>query len=93
MPRLRCLVVLPTRDLAAQVFRVFAGLCPAVGLRVALAAAQASVAAEAAEAFGGHLDAPCPGMHMRSDNCLHCSTGLQYLLMMLCWAGRSAGLI
>ena len=68
MPRLRCLVVLPTRDLAAQVFRVFAGLCPAVGLRVALAAAQASVAAEAAEAFGGHLEAPCPGMHICSDN-------------------------
>ena len=68
-PRLRCLVVLPTRDLAAQVFRVFAGLCPAAGLRAALAAAQASVAAEAAEAFGGHLEAPCPGMHSCSDNC------------------------
>ena len=62
MPRLRCLVVLPTRDLAAQVFRVFAGLCQAVGLRVALAAAQASVAAEAAEAFGDYPEAPCPGM-------------------------------
>ncbi len=48
MPRLRALVVLPTRDLAAQVFKVFATLAPAVGLRVGLAAAAAPLAAEAA---------------------------------------------
>jgi ATP-dependent RNA helicase DDX51/DBP6 len=48
VPRLRALVVLPTRDLAAQVFKVFATLAPAVGLRVGLAAAAAPLAAEAA---------------------------------------------
>ena len=53
MPRLRALVVLPTRDLAAQVFRVFQTLAPAVGLRVGLAAAAAPVAAEAAALMTG----------------------------------------
>lgn len=64
MPQLRCLVVLPTRDLAAQVFKVFSGLCPAVGLRAGLAAAQASVAAEAADLFGNGQDHPSSGMCM-----------------------------
>ncbi len=62
MPQLRCLVVLPTRDLAAQVFNVFSGLCPAVGLRAGLAAAQASVAAEAAELFGNSQQYPTSGV-------------------------------
>ena len=62
MPQLRCLVVLPTRDLAAQVFKVFSGLCPAVGLRAGLAAAQASVAAEAAELFGNRMEYPTSGV-------------------------------
>ena len=53
MLRLRALVVLPTRDLAAQVFRVFQTLAPAVGLRVGLAAAVAPVAAEAAAIMTG----------------------------------------
>ena len=53
MPRLRALIVLPTRDLAAQVFRVFQTLAPAVGLRVGLAAAAAPVAAEAAALMTG----------------------------------------
>lgn len=53
VPRLRALVVLPTRDLAAQVFRVFQNLAPAVGLRVGLAAAAAPVAAEAAALMTG----------------------------------------
>lgn len=53
VPRLRALVVLPTRDLAAQVFRVFQTLAPAVGLRVGLAAAAAPVAAEAAALMTG----------------------------------------
>ena len=53
MLRLRALVVLPTRDLAAQVFRVFQTLAPAVGLRVGLAAAAAPVAAEAAALMAG----------------------------------------
>ena len=74
MPQLRCLVVLPTRDLAAQVFKVFSGLCPAVGLRAGLAAAQASVAAEAADLFGngqepspsGMIQGPCYGIR-----CIH----------------------
>ncbi|KAF6254695.1 P-loop containing nucleoside triphosphate hydrolase protein [Scenedesmus sp. NREL 46B-D3] len=42
------LVVLPTRDLAVQVHRVLAALGTASGVAVALAAAQESVAAEAA---------------------------------------------
>ena len=60
VPQLRCLVVLPTRDLAAQVFKVFSGLCPAVGLRVGLAAAQASVATEAADLFGSTQNSGMP---------------------------------
>ncbi|GLC33193.1 hypothetical protein PLESTB_000360700 [Pleodorina starrii] len=51
--RLRVLVVLPTRDLAAQVYDVFRPLCEAVQLRVALAAARSSEAAEAAQLVGG----------------------------------------
>ncbi len=43
---------------AAQVYEVFKPLCEAVGLRVALAAAHATVAAEAAELVG--LAAPLP---------------------------------
>ena len=60
-------MVLPTRDLAAQVFQVFAQLAPAVGLRVGLAAAAAPVAAEAAALAGAEVPgfpgpAPdCPG--------------------------------
>ncbi|KXZ56228.1 hypothetical protein GPECTOR_1g199 [Gonium pectorale] len=50
--RLRALVVLPTRDLAAQVHDVFRPLCEAVGLRVALVAARTSEAAEAAALVG-----------------------------------------
>lgn len=67
VPRLRALVVLPTRDLAAQVFLVFAKLAPAVGLRVGLAAAAAPVAAEAAALAGAGFpgvsgpSADCPG--------------------------------
>ncbi|KAK9824495.1 hypothetical protein WJX72_010815 [[Myrmecia] bisecta] len=45
---LRALVVLPTRDLAEQVYAVFAALCPFLGLRVGLAAAKGTLAAEAA---------------------------------------------
>jgi len=50
---LRALVVLPTRDLAAQVHRTLATLCPPLGLRACLAAGQRSVAEEAAELVGG----------------------------------------
>eukprot|EP00963_Diacronema_lutheri_P009343 scaffold840_cov344-Pavlova_lutheri.AAC.60 len=38
VPRLRALVVLPTKDLALQVYTVFADLCTTLGLRVAVAA-------------------------------------------------------
>lgn len=38
----RALAVLPTRDLALQVFRVFALLCPAAGLRAVLVAGKAT---------------------------------------------------
>lgn len=61
VPQLRCLVVLPTRDLAAQVHSVFARLCPAVGLRAGLAAAQAPVAQEAAQLFGTAHEDSCSG--------------------------------
>lgn len=43
---LRALVVLPTRDLAAQVKKVFDDLAPAVGLHVGLAVGQSSIADE-----------------------------------------------
>ncbi|BFI12973.1 hypothetical protein MPTK1_4g13245 [Marchantia polymorpha subsp. ruderalis] len=46
---LRVLVVLPTRDLAAQVKAVFDTIAPAVGLSVGLAVGQTSIVAEAAE--------------------------------------------
>ncbi|KAL6782479.1 hypothetical protein ACKKBG_A06940 [Auxenochlorella protothecoides x Auxenochlorella symbiontica] len=45
---LRGLVVLPTRDLAGQVFGVLAPLCAALGLGLGLAAGRAGGAAEAA---------------------------------------------
>ena len=38
VPRLRALVVLPTKDLALQVYTVFADLCSKLGLKVAVAA-------------------------------------------------------
>ncbi|GIL44666.1 hypothetical protein Vafri_2160 [Volvox africanus] len=49
---LRALVVLPTRDLAAQVYDVFRPLCDAVEVRLALVAARTSEAAEAVELTG-----------------------------------------
>ena len=42
VPAHRALVVLPTRDLASQVYRVFARLCPAAGLTVGLMAGKAN---------------------------------------------------
>lgn len=56
VPRLRALVVLPTRDLAVQVFGVLAGLCPALGLAACLAAGKASLAAEAQLLASGGVD-------------------------------------
>jgi hypothetical protein len=58
VPCLRALVVLPTRDLAAQVFAVLARLCPALGLTAALAAGKAGLAAEAQVLAGGGIGAP-----------------------------------
>ncbi|XP_068654649.1 DEAD-box ATP-dependent RNA helicase 1 [Aristolochia californica] len=46
---LRALVVLPTRDLAAQVKQVFDSIAPAVGLRVGLAVGQSSISDEISE--------------------------------------------
>lgn len=39
---MRALAVLPTRDLAQQVFDVFGSLCPGMGLTVVLAAGKVS---------------------------------------------------
>ena len=50
-------MVLPTRDLAAQVYDLVARLCSAVGLKASLAAAQASLASEAAAIMGPPLAA------------------------------------
>ena len=50
---LAALVVLPTRELAVQVYDVFASLCPGVGLWVGLAAARLPLAAEAAALGAG----------------------------------------
>jgi ATP-dependent RNA helicase DDX51/DBP6 len=57
-PCLRALIVLPTRDLAAQVFGVLAALCPPLGLSAALACGRASLAAEAELLSGGGIGAP-----------------------------------
>jgi hypothetical protein len=48
VPRLRALVVEPSRDLAAQVFAVMSALCACCDLRVCLAAGQVSYAEEKA---------------------------------------------
>ncbi|KAK9824770.1 hypothetical protein WJX74_007298 [Apatococcus lobatus] len=49
---LRALVVLPSRDLAVQVFQVFKPLCEAAGVRAVLLAAQCSQALETAALLG-----------------------------------------
>ena len=82
MPQLRCLVVLPTRDLAAQVFKVFCGLCPAAGLRAGLAAAQASVAAEAAELFGSAPEPFSSGMSVCPCLSIPCIHPVSWLLIL-----------
>ncbi|GAB4815233.1 hypothetical protein N2152v2_002279 [Parachlorella kessleri] len=46
-PGLRALIVLPTRDLALQVYQVLMPLCPALGLTACVACGKASLAAEA----------------------------------------------
>ena len=50
--RLRALVVLPTRDLALQVYAVFLPLCKAVGLHVGLAIGQTNFEEEQASLIG-----------------------------------------
>lgn len=59
-PALRALVVLPTRDLAAQVFAVLCPLCPALGLTAALACGKAPLHAEAELLAGGGIGGCCP---------------------------------
>jgi ATP-dependent RNA helicase DDX51/DBP6 len=59
LPLLRALAVLPTRDLAAQVFGVLRALCPALGLTACLAAGKAGLAAEAELLAAGGVGAPC----------------------------------
>ncbi|KAI3430318.1 hypothetical protein D9Q98_004914 [Chlorella vulgaris] len=56
LPLLRALAVLPTRDLAAQVFGVLRALCPALGLTACLAAGKAGLAAEAELLAAGGVD-------------------------------------
>ena len=56
VPRLRALIVLPTRDLAGQVYSVLAGLCPALGLTACLAAGRVSLVAEAQALSSGSMD-------------------------------------
>lgn len=63
-PALRALCVLPTRDLAGQVFAVLAELAPALGLTAALACGKASLAAEAELLASGSIGA-CPGWWAR----------------------------
>ena len=53
---LGALVVLPTRELALQIYNVFAALCPPVGLWVGLAAAQLPLPAEAAALNEGQVN-------------------------------------
>ncbi len=50
--RLRCVVLLPSRDLAQQVHHVFAPFCAALGLRVELIYGQHSFAAEQSKLVG-----------------------------------------
>lgn len=59
-PALRALAVLPTRDLAAQVFAVLASLCPALGLVAALACGKASLHSEAELLAAGGIGGCCP---------------------------------
>lgn len=61
VPRLRALVVVPTRDLAAQVARVLAALAADAGLRVALAVGASSVRREAAALEGCDVLVATPG--------------------------------
>jgi ATP-dependent RNA helicase DDX51/DBP6 len=55
VPALRGLVIVPTRDLAAQVYEVVEPLCRAVGLSVVLACGRESLVQES-EALGGSGD-------------------------------------
>ena len=50
--RLRCVVLLPSRDLALQVFEVFEPFCAALGLKVELVFGQHSFAAEQSKLVG-----------------------------------------
>lgn len=65
-PALRALAVLPTRDLAAQVFAVLAPLCPALGLTAGLACGKAPLQAEAQLLAAGGIGGcpqPSPASH------------------------------
>ncbi|DBA71432.1 TPA: hypothetical protein ACH3X2_011231 [Trebouxia sp. C0005] len=57
--RLAALVVLPTQDLAAQVYKVFAQLCPAMGLCLGLASGKLPLAVEAEVLVENSGDEPC----------------------------------
>lgn len=61
VPRLRAVVVVPTRDLAAQVARVLTALAADAGLRVALAVGASSVRREAAGLHGCDVLVATPG--------------------------------
>ncbi|KAL3140741.1 hypothetical protein ABBQ32_005296 [Trebouxia sp. C0010 RCD-2024] len=56
---LGALIVLPTQDLATQVYKVFAQLCPAVGLRLGLANGKLPLALEAEVLVDQSADEPC----------------------------------
>lgn len=85
---LGALVVLPTRELANQVYEVFAGLCPHVGLWVGLTAGRLPVPAEAAALREGcpNILVATPGRlmaHLRASDSPLCLTDLQFLVGLL----------
>lgn len=82
---LRVLVVLPTRELAVQVYEVFASLCPSLGLWTGLAAARLPMPAEIAalRACPPNILVATPGRlmaHLRATEPTFSLVALQFLV-------------
>jgi superfamily II DNA/RNA helicase len=85
---LGALVVLPTRELAIQVYEVFATLSPALGLWTAVAAARLPLPAEAAALMESHPNIliATPGRlmsHLKAPNSSLSLSGLKFLVSLV----------